>query len=126
MPLFALANAGVTLEGGFAEAFSSRIAWGVALGLVVGKQLGITLAAWLAVRLGLATLPRHIGWAHIYCLGWLGGIGFTMSLFVATLAFGDTPPLEIAKLAVLAASLVSGLGGWLVFKLAATPGARAV
>ena len=110
MPLFALANAGVAL-GTFAGALSSPIALGIALGLVVGKPLGITLAARLAVRAGVAALPEGVGWGALHGAAWLGGIGFTMALFVATLAFGDSPLLETAKAGVLAASALAGTVG---------------
>jgi NhaA family Na+:H+ antiporter len=84
---------------------------GVVLGLVIGKPVGITLASWLAVRLRLATLPDGVCWGHIHGAGWLGGIGFTMSLFVAGLAFGDEALLKIAKLGILVASSLAALIG---------------
>src|SRR5215203_2366576 len=87
MPLFALANAGVDLRGGGA-AIGSTIGLGVILGLVLGKPIGITLASWLAVRVGIASLPAGIGWRTLAGTGVLAGIGFTMSLFIASLAFG--------------------------------------
>jgi NhaA family Na+:H+ antiporter len=111
MPVFALANAGVAL-GGAAAAARSPIAWGVVLGLALGKPLGITLASWLAVRAGAADLPSGVGWRHVHGAGWLGGIGFTMSLFVAGLAFADPAGLDVAKLGVFAASLVAGVVGY--------------
>src|SRR4029453_2105696 len=83
----------------------------------VGKQLGITLFAWLAVRSGLSELPEGIGFRHVYGVGWLAGIGFTMSLFVADLAFGaagEEDLLTEAKLGILLASLIAGVAGWLV------------
>ncbi|HEX7185841.1 MAG TPA: Na+/H+ antiporter NhaA, partial [Thermoanaerobaculia bacterium] len=114
MPLFALANAGVQLAGGDAGmALSGPVTLGILLGLVLGKPLGITLFSWIAVRAGLAALPRGVTWRQIHGVAWLGGIGFTMSLFVAGLAFPDAPALlTAAKLGVLAASLVAGLCGW--------------
>ena len=89
IPLFALANAGVRVEGDLGAALGNRVTLGVVLGLVLGKQLGVTLAAWLAVRSGVTDLPEGVGWRHIYGAGWLAGIGFTMSLFVADLAFAS-------------------------------------
>ena len=80
----------------------------------MGKQVGITLFTWLAVRCGIATMPDGMSWRHIYGAAWLGGIGFTMSLFIAGLAFGGSPLLELAKLGILAASLISGIAGWLI------------
>ncbi len=109
LPLFALANAGVILSGGqLHAAVTSPIAWGIVLGLGVGKFVGITGATWLAVRLG-GRLPAGLGARSIAALGLLGGIGFTVSLFIATLAFSG-PLLQTAKIAVFAASIVSGIG----------------
>jgi NhaA family Na+:H+ antiporter len=88
----------------------------VALGLALGKPLGITLASWLAVRAGAADLPTGVTWRHVHGAGWLGGIGFTMSLFVAGLAFGDSALLDIAKLGVLGASIVAGVIGFVLLR----------
>jgi NhaA family Na+:H+ antiporter len=112
MPVFALANAGVPLGSGIGTAARSPIALGVVLGLALGKPLGITLASWLAVRSGAADLPAGVTWRHVHGAGWLGGIGFTMSLFVAGLAFADPGVLDTAKLGVLGASVVAGLVGY--------------
>ena len=116
MPLFALANAGVPLGGGIAGALTSPVALGIVAGLVFGKQLGITLFAWLAVRSGLSELPRGIGWRHVYGAGWLAGIGFTMSLFITDLAFSDGALVDAAKLGILVASLISGVVGWMILR----------
>ncbi|MBA3415571.1 MAG: Na+/H+ antiporter NhaA [Chloroflexia bacterium] len=118
VPLFALANAGVRVEGDVGAALGNRVTVGVVLGLVLGKQLGVTLAAWLAVRWGVTDLPEGVGWRHIYGAGWLAGIGFTMSLFVADLAFaaGEGGLLTAAKLGILVASLLAGVGGWLILR----------
>ncbi len=112
MPLFALSNAGVGWGKG-GESFSGDpVYWGVMLGLVLGKQTGITLASWLTNRLHLAALPEGVSWRHIYGAGWLGGIGFTMSLFITHLAFGKSPEhMEAAKMGILTASLIAALGG---------------
>ena len=115
MPLFALANAGVRLAT-FGEAISSRVAWGVALGLLVGKTAGIALFAWIAVRTGVASLPAGVGWRTIYASSWLGAIGFTMALFVAGLAFAGTPMLETAKAGILVASTVAGAVGYAMLR----------
>jgi NhaA family Na+:H+ antiporter len=112
MPVFALANAGVALSGDLAASISQPVTLGVILGLVIGKPLGITLASWLAVRSRLADKPEDIGWIHIHGASWLGGIGFTMSLFIAGLAFGDSPFLDMAKIGILTASLIAGAVGW--------------
>lgn len=110
MPIFALANAGVRLQGDIGAALTSSIGLGVILGLVLGKQIGITLFAWLFTRTGLASKPRGLSWRHIYGAAWLGGIGFTMALFITNLAFNEAELIETAKLAILSASLISALG----------------
>jgi len=115
IPLFALANAGVSLGGGLAS-MTEPVALGVLLGLVVGKQVGITLAAWAVVRSGWASLPGGVTWRHIYGASWLGGIGFTMSLFIADLGYGDGPELMLAKIGILAASIIAGAGGYLILR----------
>jgi NhaA family Na+:H+ antiporter len=119
MPLFALANAGVPLAGG-ADLLATPVAAGVILGLVIGKPLGITLAAWIAVSAGAAERPPELSWRLLHGAAWLGGIGFTMSLFIGGLAFGDSSMLTEAKVGILAASLVAGLTGWLVLRLSQT------
>jgi NhaA family Na+:H+ antiporter len=117
MPIFALANAGVSLGGGaLGEIFTNRVSLGVLLGLIVGKQIGVTGGAWLAVRAHWADLPEGIGWRGIYGVSWLAAIGFTMSLFVAGLAFGQGPELEVAKLGILAASLLAGGVGYAILR----------
>ena len=109
MPLFALANAGVDLGGiGTEAAEATSIAFGVGLGLVVGKPLGILAFSWLAVRLGLASLPRGVSWTGVVVVGCAAGIGFTMALFIGELAFTDASMLAVGKVAVLLASAVSG------------------
>ena len=113
MPIFALANAGVALETSTAAA-TSPVSLGIVLGLVVGKPIGIFCASWLAVRLGLALLPAQVGWRQILGVGAIGGIGFTMSIFIASLAFAGQPLLEIAKLGIFAGSLVAGGTGFLL------------
>ena len=90
-------------------------------GLVLGKQLGVTLFAWLAVKSGISELPRGIGWRHVYGAGWLAGIGFTMSLFISDLAFSDGSVVENAKLGILAASLIAGVVGWTILRGASSP-----
>jgi NhaA family Na+:H+ antiporter len=111
MPLFALANAGVSLSGDLGKLIAQPIALGVVLGLVLGKPIGVILASWLAVRFGLASLPENVLWKHIHGAGWLAGIGFTMSLFMAELAFTDDAHLTAAKLGVLIASVCAGIVG---------------
>lgn len=119
MPVFALANTGVSLVGGVGEALLSSVSVGVMLGLVLGKQIGVTLFAWLAVKLGLAEKSAELTWRHIYGIAWLGAIGFTMSLFIANLAFAGMEVLDSAKIGILAGSLIAGLGGWLILRVSA-------
>lgn len=116
VPIFALANAGVHFGGdvSFGSAMVQPVTFGIILGLVLGKQIGITLFTWFAVRLGLAELPAGITWMQIYGVGWLGGIGFTMSLFIANLAFGDGHLLTLSKVGILTASLIAGVVGYLL------------
>jgi len=116
MPVFALANAGVVLEPGTGQVFGNVTTLGVAAGLIFGKAVGVGGAAWLAVRLGLATLPAGVSWRQMLGLSLLGGIGFTMSLFIAGLAFHDPALNTAAKVGILVGSAVSGWGGWLVLR----------
>ncbi|MEK6651186.1 MAG: Na+/H+ antiporter NhaA [Bacteroidota bacterium] len=116
MPVFALSNAGVSLIGEVRDAAFHPVTLGIVLGLFLGKQIGITLFAWLAVRFRLAAYPTGVTLRHIYGAALLGGIGFTMSLFIAALAFGDGPLLEYAKAGILVGSLVSGVFGWLIIR----------
>ena len=115
IPLFALANAGVHLSGDIGAALLQPVTLGVALGLVLGKPIGIMLASWLAVRAGLASLPAGVSWKAILGVSCLAGIGFTMSLFVGTLAFGEgSPLLDAAKIGILCASTVAAILGWVL------------
>ena len=114
MPIFALANAGVRLSRDVGSAFFDPVALGIILGLFIGKQVGIAASCWMVVRFGLASLPSHATWRQMYGVALLCGIGFTMSLFIATLAFGSSDRLEAAKVGVLAGSLFAGLAGYLV------------
>ena len=112
MPIFALANAGVPIDArSLGDPLGRRVSLAVALGLLIGKPLGIGGASWLAVRLGLAALPSGVGWGSLFGAGALGGIGFTMALFVTGLAFQDPALAAASKLGVMAASLgASGMG----------------
>jgi NhaA family Na+:H+ antiporter len=118
MPLFALANAGVPLAVSSLGGDSLPVLLGVVLGLTIGKPIGLTGAAWLAVRLGLADLPRGISWYHMASAGVLAGIGFTMSLFIASLGFARADMLATAKIAILVASLLAGSAGLLLLSRA--------
>lgn len=119
MPLFALANAGVTLGGQtLRDSVASPITLGTMLGLLIGKPLGITAFSWLSVRLGIASLPSGVSWRMAAAAGVLGGIGFTMSLFIAGLAMGGHELLDMAKVGVLTASMLAGAIGWLSLRRA--------
>jgi NhaA family Na+:H+ antiporter len=120
MPLFALANAGVTVRG---EAALHPVGWAVAAGLVLGKPLGILAFSWLAVRLGIARLPSGIDWKAMLGAGCLAGIGFTMSLFIAGLALEDDL-LDAAKVGTLAGSAVSAVLGFVLLKMFLPPPAE--
>ena len=115
MPLFALANAGVRFDGlALTSATPLAVASGIVAGLVLGKPLGIALSSIAAVRLRLCALPEGIGWTHVVLLGLLGGIGFTMSIFISNLAFKDPRLLASAKFAVLVASTLAAVLGLLL------------
>jgi NhaA family Na+:H+ antiporter len=119
LPVFALANAGVHLHGDMLDApGATRVAAGVVVGLVLGKVAGIVAGAWLGVRTGVATLPAGARWRHLVGVGALGGIGFTVSLFVAGLAFDDPALEDAARVAILAASAASAALGAAVLVLA--------
>lgn len=120
VPLFAIANAGIPLSAeALAGAVTAPVAWGIVVGLVVGKPLGIMAAAAIAVRSGAATLPTGVTWRGIAGAGLLAGIGFTVSVFIAELAL--MPPLtQYAKIGILTASLVSGALGYIVLRQSAT------
>jgi NhaA family Na+:H+ antiporter len=108
MPLFSLANAGVRLD----SVAMDSVVVGVMAGLLVGKPLGIYLFSRMAVRFGIATLPSHVTWRQLHAVAWLAGIGFTMSLFVADLAFGAGVLNTSAKVGIIGASVLAGVVGW--------------
>jgi NhaA family Na+:H+ antiporter len=120
LPIFALANAGVDVSPeAFLAATENRVAWATVAALVFGKPLGIVLLAVVTIRLGLARLPRGLSLRHIASMGVIGGIGFTVSLFIADLALSGSEQLEAVKLAILAASLLAGVTGWAVLRWSA-------
>jgi len=121
MPLFALANAGVLLGEDFTSTLLNPVSLGIVAGLLLGKQVGITLFAWLAVKGGMSEMPQGVTWLHIYGASWLAGIGFTMSLFISDLAFAEGSLLDVAKLGILAASLIAGIAGWSIIRLTNAP-----
>jgi Na+/H+ antiporter NhaA len=119
VPLFALANAGIPINGGFlAEAFTSPITLGILIGYIVGKPAGVAGTAWLVTRLSGGRLRPPVGWAAVAAAGQIAGIGFTVSLLIASLAFSGVQ-LDQAKLGVLSAALASSLLAWLVFRATA-------
>jgi len=118
LPVFALANAGLDLSGDVGSMLAEPVTLGVLFGLLLGKPLGVTAAAWLAVRAGVADVPEGLTWRQLHAASWLAGIGFTMSLFIAALAFGDGPLLAMAKLGILAASVLAGAIGWTLLRSA--------
>jgi NhaA family Na+:H+ antiporter len=125
MPLFAFANAGVSLAGVDLARLMHPVTMGIAFGLLIGKPVGITLFVWLAVRLGAARLPRGCTWMQIIGVGFIAGIGFTMSLFIGALAFGDGPIQDQVRLGVLSGSLMATICGAIVLSIAAKTRASA-
>jgi NhaA family Na+:H+ antiporter len=122
LPLFALANAGVEFSAGaWGGLVRSHIAWGILFGLVIGKPLGIVGFSRLAAKLGIARLPNHVNWRQVTAVGILAGIGFTVSIFISSLAFQDPDQLMQAKASVLLASLVAGVVGYSGLRSAAAP-----
>ncbi len=114
MPIFAMANAGVRIEGNILNALFSPVGLGVSLGLILGKQIGIFSFVWIAVKTKLAALPKNVSWGMIYGTTWLCAIGFTMALFIASLAFTSNEQLIISKIAILFASTLSAVVGLIV------------
>lgn len=125
MPVFALANAGVALGSLEFGGDGWRVFAGVSLGLLVGKTVGVYAAARLAGQSGLAVVPRGVSWSGVSVVGVVAGIGFTMALFIAQLAFPPGPALETAKLAILSGSALAGVLGLLVGRAVLRPGAAA-
>lgn len=120
LPLFALANTAITIDGGSLNHFSIPLASGIFLGLVIGKPIGITLFSFIAVKLKLCELPTAVNFKRVFGVGILGGIGFTMSIFVSMLAFNDESYINEAKLMILIASLVAATLGFFVLKILLT------
>jgi NhaA family Na+:H+ antiporter len=116
MPVFALANTNITFQPAMVNGLVSVLGLGIMLGLVFGKPVGVMLFAWLTVKFKAGTLPAQVTWRHIAGMGMLAGIGFTMSVFISLLSFGNHPYNTVAKFAILVASLVSGIAGFLYLK----------
>ncbi len=112
IPVFALANAGVSISGSsLADAITSGVTLGVVAGLVVGKAVGVTVFTWIATKIGITRLPEDVGWSQLIGVATLAGIGFTVSLFITSLAFQTQPVQDAAKVGILLASLLAGLLG---------------
>jgi len=127
LPVFALANTGIVIGAGWMEELVSSNSLGIIAGLVLGKPLGITLICFAAVMLGVCRLPLDLNWRHVSGAGLLGGIGFTMSIFITNLAFGASPALvNASKMAILVASLTAGVIGFTWLKLFGQPTAADV
>ena len=116
VPIFGFANAGVSFAGMGLNSLAQPVPLGVALGLFLGKQLGVFGFAWLAIKAGVATLPRHASYAQLYGVALLCGIGFTMSLFIGALAFTDPAAVDATKLGVLTGSLASAIVGFALLR----------
>jgi len=116
MPAFALANTAIALPGSSLQALNSPLSWGIIAGLCLGKPLGICAACYFLVKKKIADLPRGVNWHKMIGAGLLAGIGFSMSIFISTLAFTDPAQQDIAKISVLIASLLAILGGFLWLK----------
>jgi len=117
LPIFALANTGILLTSGWTASLSSPNSLGIIAGLLLGKPAGIMLFCWLAIRTGLCRLPADMKWSHLVGIGMLAGIGFTMSIFIANLAFGQGTTIESSKIAVLVASLSASVLGFTMIHL---------
>ena len=117
LPIFALANTAITFSVDFGEILTQNYSLGIATGLIIGKPLGIFLLTYGAVALGVCKLPSDLTWKSIIGVGFLGGIGFTMSIFITLLAFEDATIINNAKLIILLASLIAGLIGFITLKL---------
>ena len=120
MPLFALANAGVGLQDDLGATIRQPVVAAVVAGLVVGKPLGIAVFSWIAVRFNIAQLPAFSNWRQLIGVAALGGIGFTMSLFIGGLAYGESIELTEAKIGVIGGSVIAGALGWLLLRIGAT------
>ena len=118
LPIFAFANAGVNFTGIGIDDLLQPLTLGIAVGLFLGKQIGVFLATWIGVKSGIARLPENVTWRHVYGVACLTGVGFTMSLFIGSLAFGDADEMNAVRLGVVLGSVLSGLFGYVLLKSA--------
>ena len=118
LPVFAFANAGVNFTGIGIDDLLQPLTLGIAVGLFLGKQIGVFLATWIGVKSGIAQLPGNITWRHVYGVACLTGVGFTMSLFIGSLAFGAADEMNAVRLGVVLGSVLSGLFGYVLLKSA--------
>jgi NhaA family Na+:H+ antiporter len=118
LPVFAFANAGVNFTGIGIDDLLQPLTLGIAVGLFLGKQIGVFLATWIGVKSGLAQLPKNVTWRHVYAVACLTGVGFTMSLFIGSLAFGAADEMNSVRLGVVLGSVLSGLFGYVLLKTA--------
>ncbi len=124
LPLFALANTGIAMEADWTQDLTNANSVGIAAGLIAGKPLGVTFLCFVAIASGICRLPSDLKWSHMIGAGILGGIGFTMSIFITNLAFSGNPEtINASKMAILLASLVAGVFGFLWLRLLGKPGA---
>jgi len=117
MPIFAIANTNITFEAGMIQGLASNLGLGIMLGLFLGKPIGIFAMSWISVKLNVATLPDETNWFHVAGLGLLGGIGFTMSIFIALLSFKQPEYQNQAKFTILIASVLAGISGYLLLSM---------
>lgn len=117
MPVFALANTAIVFPADLLQAFSHTVSFGVIAGLVLGKPLGIFLICFMAVKLKLASLPSQTNWQQLWGVGMIAGVGFTMSIFIATLAFSEIDIQVISVMSVILASLIAGLAGFIYLRV---------
>ena len=120
MPLFALANTNITFKAGMVDGLFSNFGYGIIVGLFLGKIVGINLFSWIFIQLKISSLPEKSSWSQMLGAGFLAGIGFTMSIFIALLSFKNHPEIQDeAKFAILVASIISGISGYLLLKFVA-------
>ncbi|MFL2763626.1 MAG: Na+/H+ antiporter NhaA [Dehalococcoidia bacterium] len=120
LPLFAISNSGVIIDSNISSIFNNSLAIGIILGLFVGKPVGIFLFSYLACKIGIASIPNDLKWRHVLGVGFLGGVGFTMAIFVNGLAFDSQSFIDTAKIAIFIASIFSAIFGYMIIRLIKT------